>query len=78
MINIKMRKHIQVIARSFSTTKPDVFKAQEINVKTFEYEPFKFGIERQAMIHGYTMEEMYGRYSVRDCKILWYQTLTTD
>ncbi|CAD8095494.1 unnamed protein product [Paramecium sonneborni] len=57
-----MRKNIQIIARQFTSTKPELFRPQKIDVKTFEYEPFKFGIERQSMIHGYTMEEMYGRF----------------
>lgn len=29
-------------------------------MKSFEFEPFKFTIERQNMVYGYTMEELYG------------------
>lgn len=47
------------MARSFSTNIEK--QSSKIVMQTYEYEPFKFGMEREALIHGYTMEEMYGK-----------------
>ena len=54
------------MSRQFSTVKlPEELKKikdLKMELQNFEFEPFKFNIERQNLIHGYTMEELYGRY----------------
>ncbi|KAM3127298.1 hypothetical protein pb186bvf_020584 [Paramecium bursaria] len=61
-----MRKQIQIISRCFSQIKhqDDLIKLEKHGIETvpYEFEQFKFGIERANLIHGYTMEEMYGRF----------------
>lgn len=62
-----------VMSRQFSSTHHDTERAIRNLVKTrrpsiqtpstnsYEFEPFKFNIERQNMLYGYTMEELYGK-----------------
>ena len=54
-------KGLKTCRFAFSTQQQTPQKIEPPELKSFEFEPFKFSHEREELMYGYTMEELFGR-----------------